>query len=222
MRNSLAAALLLLGACASPPQNDFIALSYQAADALLQGARPELPDEATIIYGVFTPVGQPGTSSPFGQMFVELVASRLVQNGVGVVEVRLRDAIAVREGGPYAPVRRRSRRGAPGAGSSGPFGLVRRDLGIRARHGPPYRRCQRDRALLVGQAYTPRLRRLRSLRDGAGVDPRRPWLLCLPLRSLTWGVSKPSAPWLGPCIRITMSGPFRALAFDSRAAPRRR
>jgi TolB-like protein len=102
MRNSLAAALLLLGACAAAPQNDFIALSYQAADALLQGARPELPDDATIIYGVFTPVGQPGTSSPFGQMFVELVASRLVQNGVGVVEVRLRDAIAVREGGPYA------------------------------------------------------------------------------------------------------------------------
>jgi FlgO protein len=33
-------------------------------------------------------------------MFAELVASRLVQNGVGVVEVRLRDA--VREGGPYA------------------------------------------------------------------------------------------------------------------------
>lgn len=102
MRNFLAAALLLLGACAARPQNDIVALSYQAADALLQGAREELPDDATIIYGVFTPVGQPGTSSPFGRMFVELVASRLVQNGVGVVEVRLRDAIAVREGGPYA------------------------------------------------------------------------------------------------------------------------
>jgi TolB-like protein len=102
MRNFLAVALLLLGACASAPQNDIVALSYQAADALLQGAREELPDDATIIYGVFTPVGQPGTSSPFGRMFVELVASRLVQNGVGVVEVRLRDAIAVREGGPYA------------------------------------------------------------------------------------------------------------------------
>jgi TolB-like protein len=102
MRNCLAAALLLLGACASAPQTDFVTLSYDAADVLLQGARRELPDDATIIYGVFTPVGQPGTSEPFGQMFAELVASRLVQNGVGVVEVRLRDAIAVREGGPYA------------------------------------------------------------------------------------------------------------------------
>ena len=101
MKNALAA-LLLLGACAPAPQNDLVTLSYQAADALLQGAREELTEEATIIYGVFTPVGEPGTSSPFGQMFAELVASRLVQNGVGVVEVRLRDAIAVREGGPYA------------------------------------------------------------------------------------------------------------------------
>jgi TolB-like protein len=101
MKNALAA-LLLLAACAPAPQNDLVTLSYQAADALLQGAREELTEDATIIYGVFTPVGEPGTSSPFGQMFAELVASRLVQNGVGVVEVRLRDAIAVREGGPYA------------------------------------------------------------------------------------------------------------------------
>jgi TolB-like protein len=103
MKNAAAAALLLLlGACACAPPNDFVALSYEAADALLRGARPELPDDATIIYGVFTPVGQPGTSSPFGRIFAEQVASRLVQDGAGVVEVRLREAIAVRAGGPYA------------------------------------------------------------------------------------------------------------------------
>jgi FlgO protein len=102
MRNILAATLLLLASCSPPPQTDFVALSYEAADTLLQGARGELPEDATIIYGVFTPVGEPGTSEPFGRMFAELVASRLVQNSVGVVEVRLRDAIAVREGGPYA------------------------------------------------------------------------------------------------------------------------
>jgi TolB-like protein len=102
MRNVLAATLVLLASCSPPPQKDFVALSYEAADALLQGARGELPEDATIIYGVFTPVGEPATSEPFGRMFAELVASRLVQNGVGVVEVRLRDAIAVREGGPYA------------------------------------------------------------------------------------------------------------------------
>lgn len=35
-------------------------------------------------------------------MFADHVASRLSQNGVKVVEVRLREAIAVRQGGPYA------------------------------------------------------------------------------------------------------------------------
>lgn len=95
------AGLLLLGACASEPQNDFVVLSYEAADALRDGARGELAGDAPIIYGVFTPVGHPATSSPFGRIFAEHVASRLVQRGIKVVEVRLRDAIAVREGGPY-------------------------------------------------------------------------------------------------------------------------
>jgi TolB-like protein len=102
MKSVLMAAPLLLGACASAPQNDFVTLSYEAADALLQGMQQKLPGDATIIYGVFTPVGQPGSSSPFGRIFAEQVASRLVQDGVGVVEVRLREALAVREGGPYA------------------------------------------------------------------------------------------------------------------------
>jgi TolB-like protein len=102
MKSALVAVALLLGACAAAPQNDFVALSYEAADALLRGARRELRDDATIVYGVLTPVGQPGASSPFGQIFAEQIASRLVQNGVGVIEVRLREAIAVRAGGPYA------------------------------------------------------------------------------------------------------------------------
>ena len=102
MKSALVAAALLLGACASAPQNDFVALSYEAADALLRGARRELRDDAPIVYGVLTPVGQPGTSSPFEQIFAEQIASRLAQNGVGVVEVRLREALAVRAGGPYA------------------------------------------------------------------------------------------------------------------------
>jgi TolB-like protein len=97
-----AASLLALAACASQPKVDFIAHGYEAADALFRGVQRELRDDSTIVYGVFTPVGQPGTSSPFGRVFAELVTSRLVQNGVKVVEVRLREAIAVREGGPYA------------------------------------------------------------------------------------------------------------------------
>jgi hypothetical protein len=99
---ALAASLLALSACASQPESDLIGPGYEAADTLFNSARRELRDDSTIVYGVFTPVGNPGTSSPFGRVFAELVTSRLVQNGVKVVEVRLREAIAVREGGPYA------------------------------------------------------------------------------------------------------------------------
>ena len=104
MKRARAALLppLLLAACATEPRTDFVALGYEAGDALFDGARRELTDDAPIVYAVFTPVGHPATSSPFGQIFAEHVASRLVQRGTKVVEVRLREAIAVREGGPYA------------------------------------------------------------------------------------------------------------------------
>lgn len=98
----LLAACLSLAACMSGPDNDFVALSYEAADALYKDAQDALQDDATVIYGVFTPAGQPSTSSPFGRMVAEHVASRFVQHGVKVVEIRLREAISVRHGGPYA------------------------------------------------------------------------------------------------------------------------
>ena len=106
MKRTLAAARLLLlfalASCASEPPNDFVALSYEAADTLFDGARREIGEDAPVVYGVFTPAGHPAASSPFGRIFAEHVASRLAQRGVKVVEVRLREAIAVREGGPYA------------------------------------------------------------------------------------------------------------------------
>lgn len=135
MRSALIA-LLVLSACASEPQNDFVVLSDQAADALYNGARHELADDAPIIYGVFTPVGQPETSSPFGRIFAEHVASHLVQRGVKVVEVRLRESIAVREGGPYAlsdDVRDVARRVRARAALSGSYAVTSRYALITAR-----------------------------------------------------------------------------------------
>jgi TolB-like protein len=129
-------ALLVLSACASEPQNDFVALSDEAADALRNGARHELADDAPIIYGVFTPVGQPETSSPFGRIFAEHVASHLVQRGVKVVEVRLRESIAVRQGGPYAlsdDVQEVARRVRARAALSGSYAVTSRYVLITAR-----------------------------------------------------------------------------------------
>jgi TolB-like protein len=135
MRHAIAG-LLLLGACASEPQNDFVLLSYEAGDALQNGASRELADGAPIVYGVFTPVGQPATSSPFGRIFAEHVASRLAQKGIKVVEVRLREAISVREGGPYAlsdDIREVARRVRARAALSGSYAVTPRYALITAR-----------------------------------------------------------------------------------------
>ena len=101
MKQALVVLLLLLAACSSKP-HDFVALGYEAAGALVTGAHGELAPDAPIVYSVFTPAGQPSTSSPFGRIFAEHVSSGLAHQGLKVVELRLREAIAVREGGPYA------------------------------------------------------------------------------------------------------------------------
>jgi hypothetical protein len=101
MKRALAALLLLTG-CASTPPNDFVTLGYEAADALVAGAHGELPPDSPIVYSVFTPAGEPNASSPFGRIFAEHVSSGLAHKGLEVVELRLREAIAVRQGGPYA------------------------------------------------------------------------------------------------------------------------
>ena len=95
MKRALAA-LLLLAACASEPKLDYVALGYQAADRLADEARPALSGGGPIVYGVFTPVGHPDTSSAFGRIFAEHVSSRFAQRGIPVVELRLREAIAMR------------------------------------------------------------------------------------------------------------------------------
>ncbi len=98
----LLAAVLLLAACASEPKVDYVALAYEAADTLVDGAGPALSAGGPVVYGVFTPVGHPDTSSEFGRIFAEHVSSRFAQKGIAVVELRLREAIAMRQGGPYA------------------------------------------------------------------------------------------------------------------------
>ncbi len=96
----LAAMLLLLcSACAGRTGDDLVKVSYEGADALLSGI--DLGRDAVVVYGVFTPVGHVDSSSPFGRIIAEQIASRLVQRGVKVVEVRLREEIALGQGGPF-------------------------------------------------------------------------------------------------------------------------
>lgn len=100
MKRVLMAVLLLLcSACIGQTGDDLVKVSYEGAEALL--AKVDLGPDAVVVYGVFTPVGHLDTSSPFGRIMAEQIASRMVQNGVKVVEVRLREAIALGQGGPF-------------------------------------------------------------------------------------------------------------------------
>lgn len=100
MKGLLAAILLLIcTACVGQSGDDLVQTSYEGADSLL--SKINLGPDAVVVYGVFSPVGHLDTSSPFGRIIAEQIASRMVQRGIKVVEVRLREAIALGQGGPF-------------------------------------------------------------------------------------------------------------------------
>lgn len=101
----LAAALLALGACATAeepqPKVDLLAASYDAADALVEAAGDRIDRDNPIVYTPFLPVSRLENPTPLGRILAEQAASRLVQRGYPVVEVRLRQDIAMVSGGPF-------------------------------------------------------------------------------------------------------------------------
>lgn len=99
----LLALAVLLAACArkEEPGTRFLTASYAAADALIEGAEDRIEQDSPIVYATFSPVGQLEIPTAMGQILAEQTASRLVQRGYPVVEVRLREGIAVKPGGPF-------------------------------------------------------------------------------------------------------------------------
>ena len=108
-RTLLLAQVLLLGACANAPQsmsgteenNPLISSSYAAADRLLTPAakRELLNKDRRVLVASWVDVNQVSRSSIFGKMMAEQMASRLVQQGVGVMEVKLRTSMFITEKG---------------------------------------------------------------------------------------------------------------------------
>ena len=90
---------LMLGSCTQ--KIDFIAISYDLADSLIEGAGNRIESGSPIVYTPFVPVGRLEQPSPFGRILAEQTASRFVQRGYPVVEVRLREGVAVKPGGPF-------------------------------------------------------------------------------------------------------------------------
>jgi TolB-like protein len=108
-RTLLLVQALLLGACANAPQsmsgteenNPLISSSYAAADRLLTPAAKKelLNKDKRVLVASWVDVNQVSRSSIFGKMMAEQLASRLVQQGIGVMEVKLRTSMFITEKG---------------------------------------------------------------------------------------------------------------------------
>jgi len=109
--SAAAAVLLLVSGCASYYYGDaagsdalapqataaLLTANQQAADRLLEAAPPE--PGARLLVATLVNVDSLDASSRFGRISSEQIAGRLVQRGVPVVEVRLREALALQPGG---------------------------------------------------------------------------------------------------------------------------
>ena len=104
---SLAIAAMLLSGCANKPEaisgteelNPLISSSYAAADRLLTaGAKQDLLSKnKRVLVASWVDVNQVSRTSIFGKMMAEQLASRLVQQGIAVMEVKLRSSLFITE-----------------------------------------------------------------------------------------------------------------------------
>ncbi len=110
MKRSLALGLLLAAALAAPGcasyyygdrggpavRTDVLQANYQAVDKLLETA--PLDTRRSVLVATLVNVDKLHESSRLGRIFSEQIAGRLVQRGVPVAEVRLRDQLALQPG----------------------------------------------------------------------------------------------------------------------------
>jgi TolB-like protein len=93
----------MLAACTTPPDplpgterdNPLISASYAAVDRLLTDAAKKdlVGKDKRVLVASLVDINQLNRSSIFGKMVAEQFASRLVQNGLPVVEIKLRSSL---------------------------------------------------------------------------------------------------------------------------------
>lgn len=84
------------GSSAAQADTSLLQANRQAADSLLKMA--PLQPGARLLVATLVSVDRLDTSSRFGRVSSEQIAGRLVQRGVPVVEVRLREALSLQPG----------------------------------------------------------------------------------------------------------------------------
>lgn len=67
--------------------------TYRAVDRLVDGGAGRLDPNAVIVVGTIADIKDLGTGGPFGNLVADLVRTRLVQRGMLVTDVRLRNSM---------------------------------------------------------------------------------------------------------------------------------
>jgi TolB-like protein len=70
--------------------------NYKAADALLNNIRPKLPKDSPILVASFVDIDDLDSSSTFGKVVSEQIASRFKQRNYATIEMKLRTNIFIR------------------------------------------------------------------------------------------------------------------------------
>ena len=103
----LLGSVFLLSACANPVARDWktpttadvdlVDSSYAAADQLMKNLITELDPTKTLLVATFVDIDNVNRSTTLGRMVSEQISSRITQHGFGVIEIKLREELSVRE-----------------------------------------------------------------------------------------------------------------------------
>lgn len=104
----LIGAVLVISACAHPVgrdwkpapavvDTDLIESSYAAADKLMENLITELDASKTLLVATFVDIDNVDRSNTLGRMVSEQIGSRITQHGFGVIEIKLREQLSVRQ-----------------------------------------------------------------------------------------------------------------------------
>jgi TolB-like protein len=78
-----------------PQAVDMIAINYEAVDKLILNAKQNIDDKQRILVTTIADINNLNDSAPLGRLIGEQVASRMIEKGFKVVEVRLQDSVSL-------------------------------------------------------------------------------------------------------------------------------
>jgi TolB-like protein len=101
---ALICAVVLSAACATGPTyqaaetSEFTQANYSAVDKLVAATAVPIAKSAPLLVATMVNIDSLNQSSRFGRLISEQIATRLTQLGHGVVEMKLRNDVYIREG----------------------------------------------------------------------------------------------------------------------------